>query len=182
VELQAEAMGIPLLLRETEGQKEEELKDLISGLKDAIEVHKIEGVVTGALYSNYQRERIEKVCEMLNLKVLSPLWHINQETELLEILASGFELIFTRIAAEGLDKSWLGTRITEFHIARLRELNHKYGLNIAGEGGEYESLVLNCPIFKKKLETIKSEIIEENPNAAVLNIISAQLVDKQQEA
>lgn len=180
VELQGKSMGIPLLVQQTEGEKEDELKDLVLALTNAKEKYKIEGVITGALYSNYQRERIEKICDMLSLKVFSPLWHINQETELREILDSGFEIILTRIAAEGLDKSWLNVPLTQAHINKLAKLNQKFGLNIAGEGGEYESLVLDGPLFAKKIILKKSEILEENKNSATLIIKKAELADKEE--
>lgn len=178
VELQAEAMGVPLLVQQTKGEKEEELKDLIAVLVEAKDKYKIDGVITGALYSNYQRERIEKICDMLSLKIFSPLWHISQETELREIIDSGFEVVLTRIAAEGLDKSWLNVPLTHTHLQRLAELNRKLGLNIAGEGGEYESLVLDGPLFAKKIILRETEITEENKNTATLIIKKAELSGK----
>lgn len=179
VELQAKSMGIPLMIQQTDGEKEDELKDLVIALTNAKEKHKIDGVVTGALYSNYQRERIEKICDLLSLKIFSPLWHINQETELKEILDSGFEIILTRIAAEGLDKSWLNVPLTQAHINKLAKLNQKFGLNIAGEGGEYESLVLDGPIFSKRILIKSYDVEEESKNLATLKIKQAELVEKE---
>jgi len=117
---------------------------------------------------------------MLSLKIFSPLWHISQETELREILDSGFEVILTRIAAEGLDSSWLNVPLTTAHLKKLVELNKKLGLNIAGEGGEYESLVLDGPIFTKRIVIRESTVTEENRNSATLMIKKAELVDKRQ--
>jgi diphthine-ammonia ligase len=178
VELQSASMGIPLITQDTEGEKEAELKDLRIALKKAKEQYQIEGVITGALYSNYQRDRIEKLCDSLSLKIFSPLWHINQETEVRELLGSGFRFILTKIAAEGLNKGWLNTEFTEDHLKRLIELNKTIGLNIAGEGGEYESLVLDCPLFKKRIRIKDSRIAEESLNTATLIIKKAELEDK----
>jgi len=178
VELQSKSIGIPLILEETKGEKETELEDLKKALIRAKEKYKLEGVITGALYSNYQRERIEKICDQLSLKIFSPLWHISQETELREILDSGFSFILTKIAAEGLDKSWLNKEFGEAHLKKLIELNKKIGLNIAGEGGEYESLMIDGPIFRQKLVIKSSEIIEESRNTATLIIKKAELQDK----
>ena len=110
---QAEAMEIPIVLQETEGEKEKELSDLKKALQKAKEKYQIEGIVSGALYSNYQRGRIEKIAEELGLKVFCPLWHKDQELEMREILKNNFSFIFTQIAAEGLDKSWLNKIITK---------------------------------------------------------------------
>jgi len=152
VSLQAKSMKIPIITQKTKGIKEKELNDLKTALMKAKEQYQIDGIVTGALYSKYQRDRVEKICNELNLKIFSPLWHINQETEMREIIDSGFEFILTAVAAEGLDKTWLGRIITHKDINRLAKLNKKIGLNIAGEGGEFESLVLDAPMFEKPIE------------------------------
>jgi len=178
VELQAKAIEIPLVLQETHGEKEAELKDLEKALKTAKQKYHIEGVISGALYSNYQRERIEKVADKLALKIFSPLWHLDQEMEMWDMLHRGFEIILSSVAADGLDKSWLGRTITEKDIHALVILHKKYGVNIAGEGGEFESLVLDCPLFKKKIKILQSEIIEENVHTAQIRIKKAVLETK----
>ncbi|MFH1770731.1 MAG: diphthine--ammonia ligase [archaeon] len=168
VKLQSESMGIPLIIQETKGEKEKELVDLKKAIEKAKKEYKIEGVVTGALFSNYQRDRVEKICDELSLKIFSPLWHINQETEMREIVREGFKCIMTKVAAEGLNKSWLNKEIDDNMIDKLVELKKKVDLNIAGEGGEFETLVLDGPIFKKKITIDKFSINEENDNTATL--------------
>lgn len=148
VESHAEKMGIPLVKVGTIGEKERELMDLERALSLAISWYNIEGVITGALYSEYQRSRIEQVCDQLGLCVFSPLWHIDQEMHMRRLLKDGFRFIITSVAAEGLDNSWLNRTITEDDINTLVKLNRKYGINIAGEGGEYETLVVDCPLFR----------------------------------
>ena len=179
VELQAEAMSIPLVKVKTKGEKESELADLKKALKAAKEKHGVEGVVSGALYSNYQRGRIEKVADDVGLKLFSPLWHMDQEQELRNLLKEGFEVILVSVAAEGLDKSWLGRPLTQKDVDGLVALHRKVGINIAGEGGEYESLVLDCPMFGKKVEIKKSETIEEGKNNAKFAVLKAQLTKKE---
>ncbi|HIH58787.1 MAG TPA: diphthine--ammonia ligase [Nanoarchaeota archaeon] len=176
VDLQAEAMGIPLIVAETKGEKEKELKDLEKALKEAKEKYQIEGIVSGALYSNYQRERLEKAAEKIGLKVFSPLWHIDQEQEVRQLIREGFEIVLSSVAAEGLDKSWLGRVLTEKDVDRLVALQKKVGLNVAGEGGEYESLVLSCPLFKKIIVIEESEILIENQNIAKLVVKKAKIL------
>ncbi len=150
-ELQGIASGMPLITQETAGEKELELEDLRAALEQAKKEHRITGVVTGALFSQYQRDRIEAVCDSAGLKVFSPLWHIDQAQEIRELLSKGFSVIVTAVAAEGLSKSWLGRKIDEKALGELMLLNKKLGLNVAGEGGEYETLVLDCPLFKRRI-------------------------------
>ncbi len=176
--MQSEAMGLPHLVWKTNGEKEKELDDLRDAIVYAKEKYQIEGIITGALFSNYQRERVEKICDELSLKIFNPLWHINQETEMREVIREGFEFIMVKIAAEGLNKSWLNKIITQKDIDNLSALNDKVGLNIAGEGGEFESLVLDGPNFTKKIVLEDVFINEEDEMTATLIIKKAKLVEK----
>jgi len=178
VELQAKAAGIPLVMQETTGEKEDELEDLKEAMRVAKEKYKIEGIVSGALYSNYQRERIEKVADAVGLKIFAPLWHIDQEYEMRELLRQGFQIILSSVAAEGFDTSWLGRVLTENDVDKLVVLQNKYGLNIAFEGGEAESLVLDCPLFKKRIVLKETEISEEDTHTAQIIVKKATLEKK----
>ncbi|PIN87683.1 ATP-binding protein [Candidatus Woesearchaeota archaeon CG10_big_fil_rev_8_21_14_0_10_32_24] len=175
VELQAEAMGLPLIQQETEGEKEEELKDLELALQKAKEIYKIEGVVSGAVFSTYQRDRIEKICDKLGLKIFSPLWHKDPEQEMKELLQHNFTFIFSAIAAEGLDQSWLNTIINENILIKLNKVK---GVMVNGEGGEFESLVLDCPLFQKKINLLNTEVLMDSSCSGRLIIHKARLVDK----
>jgi asparagine synthase (glutamine-hydrolysing) len=189
-ELQAKAMGLPLVLRETAGEKEKELEDLRAALRATKLKYGIEGVITGALWSTYQKERIERIAREEDLAVFSPLWHSNQETEM-RLAVSHFTVILTGVSAYGLDKRWLGRRITLDDVDCLVALSKKLlarrddrislqfgGLNIAGEGGEFESLVLDGPVFKQRLVVEESEIVEEDAHTARLVVRAAKLVEK----
>jgi len=177
-ELQAEAMGLPHVIGGTEGKKEEELEDLENEIMAARERFEFDGVVTGALFSEYQSSRIQKICDKLRLKCVNPLWHKNQEEEMQELIDNGFKFILTAVAAEGLDKSWLNKIIGQGELDKLKELNKKIGLSCCGEGGEFESLVLDCPLFKKKLILEEAEIIEEKEHTARLIVKKARLEEK----
>lgn len=176
--LHSEASNTPLLLHESNKEKEEELDDLKTLLQNAKQKHHIEGVVSGALFSNYQRKRIEQICDELGLKVFAPLWHMNQEKELELLHIKKIDFCLVKIAGEGLNKNWLGRPLTTKDFNELHKLKEKYGLNPAGEGGEFESLVLDTPFFNKKLKLEKTKIIEESEICATMIIEDAQLVEK----
>jgi asparagine synthase (glutamine-hydrolysing) len=179
VKLQAKAIGVPLIMAETEGKKEKELEDLEKAIRQAKKKHKIEGVVTGALFSQYQRERVEKICDRLGLKIFAPLWHMDQEKEMKLLVKEGFEVVMSSIAADGLDKGWLGKRIGMREVNRLLKLHDRIGFHVAGEGGEFESLVLDSPDFKKRIELGKIRIIAESEIVARMVVKSAKLSKKQ---
>jgi len=176
--MQAEAIGLPLIEQETKGEKENELADLKAALILAKKEHRIDGVVTGALYSNYQRERIESIADSLGLKIFSPLWHMDQEMEMRNIIDAGFKIILSSVAAEGLNKTWLGRELGHKDVDKLVALNKKIGLNIAGEGGEFESLVVDGPMFKKKIQIVDAKIISDSQINAKYNIKKAKMMDK----
>jgi|SRR3989344_5638575 len=152
VEKQGEVMHIPVLLIKTKGEKEKELKDLEKAMVVAKKRYKIEGIVTGAVESIYQASRIQKICNKLHLECFNPLWQKNQFELLNDLIKNKFEVIITGVFAYPLDKKWLGRKIDENFIKDIERLHKKYKINSAGEGGEYESFVLNCPIFKKGLK------------------------------
>lgn len=143
---QSKSLDVPILYRKSE-KRFKELERVLDNLD-------IDGVVTGAVESEYQKEKVDMVCEKLGLKHFSPLWRKDPEKLLEEMIDAGFDIIITSVAAEGLDESWLGRRINK---ENLKELNKKYGLHLTGEGGEFETLVLDCPLFKKKLEILNPE-------------------------
>ena len=97
--LQAKAINIPLIQKPTEGVKEEELKDLKEAIKNAKEEYKFEGIVTGAFASVYQKERIENICNELDLECFNPLWGEDPEKLMREMIDKGFKFILSSIAA-----------------------------------------------------------------------------------
>lgn len=155
VKKQAEVMRIPLIFEKTKGEKEKELFDLEKAIKTAIKKYRINGIVTGAVESVYQASRIQKICNKLKIECFNPLWQKDQFELLKELIENRFEVIIIGVFAEGLNKKWLGMKIDKRFIKNIIELNKKYGISISGEGGEFESFVLNCPLFSRKLN-IKS--------------------------
>jgi len=154
--LQAQAIGLPQSIITTKGEKEQELSDLALGLEQLKKSLGIDTVVSGAIASEYQRTRIDNVCEKLGLNSIAPLWHKNQEQLVREQVESGFQIIVTACNALGLDEKWLGKKLDASDLPRLVALRRKYGLNVAFEGGEAETFVLAAPMFKVPLTVVRS--------------------------
>jgi len=155
--LQAKALGIPHIFRLTAGIKEKELGDMKAALNEAQRKYKITGVVSGAIASEYQRYRVETVCADLGLKSVAPLWHLDPERYLAEMIKEGFEVIITSCASAGLTPAWLGRKLDMAALQELKQVHQKFGVHMAGEGGEYESIVIDGPIFKKRIEIKDAE-------------------------
>ncbi len=177
VEMQAEAIGIPLVKVETKGEKEKELLDLQKAIEYAKKLYSIEGIVTGAIRSEYQASRIQKICGKLGLTCVNPLWHMDQIEELHELIKEGFEVIISGVFAYGLGKEMLGKQIDEPMIAKLKKLQDTMKINPAGEGGEIETTTLDAPFFKQKIKIIQADS-DYKDNSGIYQIIKAELAGK----
>lgn len=175
-DLLAEALDIDIITAVTEGIKEEELKDLKREFENLKSLG-IEAIYTGALYSNYQKSRIEKLGREVGLEIISPYWHVDELEYMREIVSLGFEIIISGVAAWGLDETWLGRTIDDDVIDELVKLNEKYQVDIAFEGGEAETLAIDGPIFKKRVKILKDKK-EWHRDSGVYIIEDAMLEEK----
>lgn len=166
--LLAEALGINIIEKKTRGEKEKELLDL----EEVLGTLDIDGVISGAIASEYQKIRIDKVCNNLGIKSFVPLWRKNQKQLLFDIINADFEIIIVGVFAYGFNEEWLGRQIDNKCLEDIISLNKKYKINICGEGGEFETIVLNCPLFKNGLEIIDSEKIwSSNSGLVKINVL-----------
>ncbi|MFB6265908.1 MAG: diphthine--ammonia ligase, partial [Candidatus Nanohaloarchaea archaeon] len=149
---QAEKMGIPLISRETRGEKENELEDLEKLFARAKEEYGVEGVVSGALKSVYQKKRVEKSAEEEGLKSFTPLWMEDQEGYMRWIVREGFEIRITEVSARGLGEEWEGRVLDREAVEELVELSREHGFQAAGEGGGFETVVVDGPIFSRRVD------------------------------
>ncbi|CAG4961834.1 unnamed protein product [Colias eurytheme] len=170
IELYAEAMDLPLYreaisgvavdqgrnYKPTDNDEVEDLYRLLARVKSEMN---IEAVSCGAILSDYQRIRVENVCQRLGLVSLAYLWRRNQKELLQEMIASGIEAIIIKVAALGLDpRIHVGMTIKDIQ-PHLLVMQEKYGLNVCGEGGEYETFTLDCPLFRKRLVIDDKELV-----------------------
>lgn len=162
---QAEVMNIPLLVHKTRGEKENELEDLKNAIKIAVDKYKIDGIITGALHSEYQASRVKKICKTLGIESINPIWHHEEISYLNKLIENNFEIIITAVAAYPLNKTWLGRKIDKSFIKDVSKLNEKYKIHPAGEGGEFETFVLNCPLFSKGLKIKSFEDSSDGENS-----------------
>jgi len=151
---QAEAMGLPQQLIKVTGSDEMEgIEQALVALKTRMGVS---GLVTGAVASDYQKVRFDNMCDGIGVKSYAPLWHKTPRLLVENLEKSGFRIILTAVAAKGLDESWLGRELTEEEWSKLERLAKVHGIHLTGEGGEYESFVLDAPHFSKTIEIEKS--------------------------
>jgi diphthine-ammonia ligase len=138
----------------------DEVEDLYNLLKLVKEKHPdVEAVSSGAIHSTYQKNRVENVCARLGLVSLAFLWNADQPTLLQQMIDVGLEAVIIKTAVIGLGKPDLGKTIKELQ-PKLLALKEEYGVNVCGEGGEYETLTLNCPLFEKeRIEITEKHVV-----------------------
>ena len=145
------------------GVETDEIEDLRALIQFAKERVKVDAVCSGAILSDYQRLRVERICFELNLVSLSYLWKQTPQKRLLEdILNVGrIEAVLVKTAAMGLDpRKHLGKTLAEV-MEDLIRIEEEYGSHSCGEGGEFESLVLDAPFFTRgRLRIEESEVVE----------------------
>ena len=171
--LMAEAMGKPLVSVPSDGSEEGDMaamREVLSGLD-------VDGIVVGALWSDYQWDRMNSICDDLGLVVLAPLWRKDQDLIYDEMVSAGIDAAIVGVFAEGLDAEWLGRRLDAETKQRLCRLRDRYGLSIMGEGGEYESMTLDSPMHSSRLEIRSSEKVMER-DAGTLRVKDVVLVPK----
>jgi len=149
---QAEVLGLDIIQYHTSGEKDKELNDLKQALKLAKEVKGIEGIITGALLSDYQRLNINIISEELGLKTYSPLWRKDQKEYMRELIRDGFKFIVTSASAYGFPFELVGKVIESQDVENIIKAAEKYGFNPAFEGGEAETFVVYAPLFKRELK------------------------------
>ncbi len=165
----AEAMGKELILGRSTGEEDSDME----GLRQALDGLDIDGIVTGAVWSDYQWDRMNIVCSDLGLRFFAPMWRKDQDYLMEQMIDAGVEAVIVGCYAEGFDESWLGRPLNHETLADLRKLRDKYGISIMGEGGEYESLTLNSPSFRYPLKIAGSRK-EWNRNNGLLCVDSLQ--------
>lgn len=156
IQLQSEALGIPLLQQETSWDDyEPAFKQAVSSLIP----EGIEGMVFGDIYLEEHREWVERVCRELNIKALEPLWKWSTEEVLSALIHSGFEAVVVSAQADLIDPKWVGQPISEAFVDYLRSKN----IDLCGENGEYHTLVINGPIFTKRIRLTETrKVLRDN--------------------
>ncbi|MGI0017225.1 MAG: diphthine--ammonia ligase [Nitrosotalea sp.] len=158
--IQAKSMQIPQIVAHTDtNDPPTELDELQNILEKAKRDFGIDGIVHGGLFSDYQRTRFEKIGNNLDLKIISPLWHIDQKNYMQELLESKFKFIITSVTSAGLDQTWLGREITLEDMEELVKLSVKHGFNLTFEGGEAETFVIDCPLFYSPVRILQANKI-----------------------
>jgi diphthine-ammonia ligase len=173
-----EAMGIPSFrFALKKSSKEEEVNSLEYAIKKIKSIHNIQGLVHGGISSVFQKDNFQRVCSKQELEIFAPLWGIEPIRYMTDLIDKKFCIKIVGVSAMGLDQNWLGVTLDKYSLDRLEFLSKKYGFNLTFEGGEAETLIVDCPIYKKRLK-INDAKIHWDGQRGIFEILEASLVSK----
>jgi diphthine-ammonia ligase len=211
IPLYAEALGIPLYRQKilggsgsmerdyapaiTSAQEQDETESLVPLLKNVKEAHPdANAICTGAILSTYQRTRIESIALRLGLIPLSYLWQFPSlppymQTSLLEDMRDiGQDSRIIKVASGALDESFLWKNVADrVNVAKMAKGMEMFGGSVGGavlgEGGEFETLVVDgpSPLWKGKIEAGHVEIVKGEGGSAVVRLKDVRVVKKEGE-
>jgi ABC transporter with metal-binding/Fe-S-binding domain ATP-binding protein len=176
LKIYGKAIGLPLFLYEGTGNEELDFEEMLKSIK--LE-YNIDGVATGAIDSDYQFIRFQLILRRLGLKMFAPLWHKDQEEYMRKLPKYGFKYIITKISALGIPHSLLGKEIDDKATENIINLSKKYGFNPAFEGGEAETMVLDAPLMRCKID-VKGNIIKSSEFEWYYSIYDINCLEKRQ--
>jgi diphthine-ammonia ligase len=170
---------MPLIELEISGIscKENEYNALAQAIIKAKGIYNIEGIVHGGISSRFQNRIFEKVAVENQLRVISPLWNIEPSSYMRLLVDYKFDVKIISVSAMGLDRLWLGKSIDLSSLNRLEYLSKRYGFNLTFEGGEAETLVTDCPLFKYKIN-IERANKRWDGQRGIFEILEVSLVPK----
>ena len=153
LKLVSEAVQIPAV---TVNKKLPEIRKALKKLKAGT-------LVSGVMTTPEHMDWYQEVCGPIQVKHYAPLWGKNPLAALDEMKQLGFHMLVIEVnTALGSNENWLGKEIDDKMLAELRQLESKKKINPIGEWGEYHTLVIDCPIYKKKVNILRSETKWEN--------------------
>ncbi len=172
IKKQADALGIPILQQPTADEAYEAV--FIKALKD----FKRQGIdvgIFGDIDFNEHREWIERVCKAATITPRLPLWLEDQSKLMEELIVAGFKAVVVAVKADLLGKEFLGRIVDKKSLADISALDK--GITPCGEAGEFHTLVVDGPIFNKRLDITKSEIVSHGEHH-FLEILETRLAAK----
>ena len=172
--VQSHAIGIPILQRRTTRDTYEvEFKDMLRAFKQ----EGIEGGIFGDIDFNEHRAWIERVCQAAGITPHLPLWAESQDKLLREFVELGFKSVVIAAKADLFGEDVLGCTVDMSFIQLVEELRETKGVTPSGEAGEYHTLVVDGPLFQKRIEIIEAEKVMRD-GIRFLEITGTELTDK----
>ncbi len=159
-----ECLGIPVIF--CNASEIHHTEPIYKELKEAIEKYDAEAICTGDIYLEHVALWNKRMTEDLGVEWSCPLWNEPTEAILNEFLERGYKARIKAVKRDRLGEEYLGKEITSALISEVKQK----GIDVCGENGEYHSITLNGPIFKKPLPVVMQNIFRSQ-NYSVYDVL-----------
>ncbi len=149
IKLQAELIGISLVQKEVTADMQEYEKEFKAAVS---EFKNIEAMVFGDIYLDEHKIWVERVCQDLGITPVEPLWNDSPQDLVEEFIDLGFKAIVVSAQADKFGKDFVGRQVDKDIIKELKSRD----ICPCGENGEFHTLVIDGPIFKRGIKILKS--------------------------
>jgi diphthine-ammonia ligase len=155
LQAQALAAGLPIHLISSSWAAYE--KNFTAALSSLKEQYQLTHAAFGDIDLQPHRDWEEKVCANAGLTAVLPLWQQNRKELVLAMLDAGIETIIVSCNTT-MGEKYIGREITPALVDELEAI----GIDACGENGEFHTLVLNCPLFRKKIQVEITNTLQHN--------------------
>jgi len=145
LEQQAASLGVPLV---TGAASWEDYERVFIGRLREFKAEGIEVGVFGDIDLEEHRQWQENACAAAGMKAYLPLWGKSRQKVVAELVDLGFQAVIVAVNEEKMDRGYLGRVLDKQLMAELAGR----GIDIAGESGEYHTVVIDGPLFKQRIE------------------------------
>lgn len=148
-------------------------------IKEIVKKNPVETILLGGVgLQETQIKSIRDAVFELGIEVFASHTGKNHAEMMYDMIERGYDIRICQVATEGLGKEWVGKKLTRESFQKLKELSDRYGFNIGGEGGYYDTFVCDGPIFSKRLEVLDFDVVMEDEYCGHMNVNSFQIIDK----
>ena len=149
LKLVSEAVDIPALTVNKE----------LPTIRKALRKLEADTLVSGVMTTPEHMDWYQELCNPIQVRHFAPLWGKDPLVALDEMKQLGFHMLVIEVdTALGSNANWLGKEIDDTMLSELKQLKSRQQINPIGEWGEYHTIVLDCPIYKKRINILESEI------------------------
>ena len=149
-------------------------------VKKVVQKYPVDAVILGGTGLQVtQIKSIQDALLPLGIETFASHAGLDHDRLIEEMLEKNYKIMITQFAAEGLNEQWLGKILTKESFNELRKLSLKYGFHIGGDGSSFDSFVLDCPLFNKKIEFKSIKKVKETMFSGYLTAESPVLIEKE---
>ena len=147
---QADSLNLPHHSLEINEPYKDSYVKAINSMKKQYEISTL---ITGDIAEvNGHPNWIKECCKTSGVEVFTPLWGLDRHEIINKLISYHFKIIFSCVKKPWFTEEWIGLELNNHSLEKLIKLNAETGLDICGENGEYHTLVLDGPLFKKNIQ------------------------------